>query len=440
MALSDIIQVNISSATAKVAAAGFGIALLLSFTAAWVERTRTYSDIDGVAADWAPTTVEYKALSRMLSQEIRPEKVMVGRCALKPTQVYVISIRTVANSTLYQVKVGANTASFTSDSSATNDEIVAGLVTQINLLSGDTTTAAATGSVGSQVVTMTANAAGNWDEVEVLDRNLMQLAQTHVDPGVATDLAAIKNESNAFYAVANTHNSKLMVDAIAAWAETNKKAFFYQTVDGATINTALSGTDDVAESTRAAAYDYTVGIYHPNSGAFADCAWLGKCLPLDPGSETWKFKVLAGVSAYKLTETEITNARGKNLNVYEPVTPTNSMTSEGVTASGEFFDVIRFVDWLGARIGEDVLTAELNNPKIAYTDDGVAILEAIVKRWCEEGVRVGGLRPGTISVIAGKVADQLTADRAARVYKGLKFNAQLAGAIHKTVVNGNVTV
>lgn len=440
MPMSDVIQVNISSASAKVAAAGFGILLLMSPNAAWVERSRTYADIDGVAADWAPTTPEYIALSKALSQDIRPERVMVGRCALKPTQTYTISVRVVANLTTYRVKVGANTATFTSDASALNDEIVAGLVTQINLLTGDTTTATATGAGGSQVVTMTGNAAGNFDNVEAVDLALLQVTQTHADPGSVTDLTAIKNETNAFYAVANMFNSKAVVDAIAAWAETNKKAFFYSTNDGATVNTPLSGTDDVAESTRSNNYDYTVGIYHPSTGAFAHMAWLGKCLPLDPGSETWKFKSLTGVPTYTASVTELTNAASKNLNVYESLTSVTAITTEGVAAGGEYFDVVRFCDWLAARIGEDVLAAQINNPKIGYTDDGVAILEAIVRRWMEEGERVGGLRKGTYTVIAGKVADQLVADRTVRVYKGLKFNAQLAGAIHKTVINGNVTV
>ena len=72
MPLSDIVSVTISTQNPGVTQAGFGVPLILSQTVAWVERSRVYTDIDGVVADVAATTPEYAAANKIFSQTPRP--------------------------------------------------------------------------------------------------------------------------------------------------------------------------------------------------------------------------------------------------------------------------------------------------------------------------------------------------------------------------------
>lgn len=440
MSLQDIAQVTITTQTAKAQAAGFGVPLILSANAAWAERTRTYTDLTGVGADFATTTPEYKAAAALFSQNPRPPKVVIGRLANKPTQRWSIGVASVLNLTTYKVRVGANTASFTSDGTATNDEIVAGLVAAINALAGDTVTASAVGSAGAQTVQLLGDAPANWNDVEVLDLNLLSIAQTHADPGVAADLAAILLENTTWYAIVNAYNSLAMVTAIAVWAEANGKLFLASTQDSAVITTAKSGTDDVGEALQAAAYARTALMYHPATGSFIGAAWAGRLLPLDPGSETWAYKALAGVAQYTLTPTQRANALAKNVNIYETVAGL-PMTNTGIVSAGEYIDVIRFRDWLVARIQERVASLLANANKVPFTDAGIAQVEAEVRAQLREGVGVGGLSENPMpKVTVPKAKDVSSADKAARTLRNVQFDAVLAGAIHSLVISGTVSV
>lgn len=436
MDLQDIVEVSVTAETSSVAQAGFGIPLLLSANAGWVERTREYKTLSALAVDFATTTPEYAQASKLFSQKPRPEKVVVGRLANKPTQRYTVSVVAVANSTKYLVRVRANWAEFISDANATNDEIVAGLVAAINGLTGDTKTASAVGGAGVQTVQLLGNAA-DFDGVEVGDRALLAVVQDHADPGVAADLTAIKLERNNWYAILNSYNSKAMADAIAAWAEANAKLFVADSNDSVIATTVLSGVDDMGEALRALGYDYSFVAWHPSSDAFFAAALLGARLPTVPGSETWKFAQLVGVTAYTLTDTERSNALAKNVMLYQEVAGV-SITQEGKVASGEWIDVVRGLDWLKARIAENVFRSKVNSLKVPFTDSGIATVEADVRATLDEAVK-NGLLVDDFEVTVPKAADVSAADKSARVLPDVEFTATLQGAIHKTKVHGSVS-
>jgi hypothetical protein len=281
----------------------------------------------------------------------------------------------------------------------------------------------------------------NWNDVEVLDlADLLSIAQTHADPGVAADLAAILLENTTWYAIVNAYNSLAMVTAIAAWAEANGKLFLASTQDSAVITTAKSGTDDIGEALQAAAYARTSIIYHPATGSFIGAAWGGRVLPLDPGSETWAYKALAGVAQYTLTPTQRANALAKNVNIYETVAGL-PMTNTGIVSAGEYIDVIRFRDWLVARIQERVASLLANANKVPFTDAGIAQVEAEVRAQLREGVGVGGLSDNPMpKVTVPKAKDVSSGDKAARILRNVQFDAVLAGAIHSLVISGTVSV
>ncbi len=442
MSLEQIVKITLSTTSVGLQAAGFGIPMILSPRPAWVERIRYYTDLAAVGLDFATTTPEYKMATALFAQKNKPSKIAIGRAANKPTQKYTISVAAVSNLTAYKVRVGATTYTYTSDGSATNDEIADGLAALINAGSGDTTTASTPGGAGSHTLVLTANAPGDFDAVEIFDTTLLSIVQDHADPGIAADLDAIKLQDNSWYFILYPFNSKACALVIAAWAEAAEKIYIAQTSDSNNVTLALGGdpTTSTMGQAKTSAYARTALIYHSAPDAFADAAWCGLCAPLDPGSETWKFKTLAGVSAVAMTATHQTNVDAKSGNHYQTIAGVN-ITAEGVVSAGEFIDVIRFRDWLKARMAERIFAHLAAANKIPYTDEGVAVIQGDVQAQLDEGVLVGGLAASPKpSVTVPTVASANPADKTARLLKNVKFTATLAGAIHKLEITGVIAV
>ncbi len=105
MSLADVVNVVISLTAPPVTAAGFGVPLIPSPNASWVERTRDYSDISAVADDWDPTDPEYQAANAIFSQNPSPPLIEIGRLANKPTMVQTLALLGGAQAATYGVNV-----------------------------------------------------------------------------------------------------------------------------------------------------------------------------------------------------------------------------------------------------------------------------------------------------------------------------------------------
>lgn len=440
MPISDIAQITITSADAGVTQEGFGTPLILSESAPFAERTRTYTDLAGLVADgYAITKPEYLAAQALLSQEPRPAQFKMGKALLKGTQRYDITVATVANSTAYKVWVNGVAVTFTSDATATNDEIATGLAAAIDAAQA-THTGTTTGAALSLKTRVTADAAGNWLSIEVDNPTMLSIAQTHADPGVATDLAAINLYDADWYAlIIPGHASSAVVLAAAAWIETLDKLFLVASNDTEIISVASASATDVAEAVKDLAYARTSVWYHPDPSRFLDAAILGRNLPEDPGTENWFGRSLSGVDAIALTPTQRTNLRDKRANSYYNVTGSSAITFDGKTGANEWIDTVRVRDLLKARIGEAWLTRVLGANKIPYTDPGFAIVQADILQVLKAQVSTGALAADPApTVTVPKAADMSPADRAARNLSGVTFSATLSGAINNIVVTGRL--
>lgn len=437
MPLSDIVTVNITTEGPQVTRAGFGTALILAADTPvdFTERVRTYSNMTAITEDFAADTGTYLMASRHFSQNPKPVSVMVGRLALKPTQRWAVT-PVASNSTVYSMKVNGTTVSYTSDASATVTEIIAGLKTEIDALS-----LAITVSDQTTYMRIVANTAGDFFSIESLDITLLGVAQDHADPGYATDLDAIALENSTWYAILNPFNSAASVAAIAGWAESNEKLFIAQTQDSA-VATIASGSDtsSIAYTLKNSAYVRTTLHYHPQTSAFLDGGLAGACLPLDPGSETWMFKTLAGVPAVNMTDTQATNVLTKNCGTYQTIAGVN-ITREGKVSSGTYVDIVRGRDWLRATMSEDIFAYLAGANKVPFTDRGIAGIEGKVRARLRIAVDQGLLSDNPApTVTVPLAADVSAADKAARTLNNVTFDAVLAGAIHKVTINGVVTV
>lgn len=442
MSLNEHVSITITQDSVGVARAGFGVPLILSVNAAWTERVRSYGSLLEVADDFATDSPEYLAANAIFSQSPHPERIMIGRAAGQPTQRYKVTASIVENGHTYKLRVKGEgfveeVVEFTADSSATDGEIATGLVAALNAVTNKNFTA----SGSTSPISITGDAAGNWFSVESLEPAYLKIEQDHSEPTptLAADLSAIALENNDWYALITLYNSDAYVKAAAAWVEANKKLYIADVSASETITLAASG-GDLADDLHGLAYGRTAVVYHPSPAAMLGAAWLGARLPYDPGSETWKWVQINGVSPVQLTGTHKANLRAKKVNTLETIAGVN-ITWDGTTVDGDYIDVIRGLDWLEDDMQKSVFEALASAVKIPFTDAGVTVIEAAVRASLLRGVSQGLLAPDPEPVVTvPRVADVSQANKAQRYLPDVKFSATLAGAIHKVAINGVVSV
>jgi hypothetical protein len=260
-----------------------------------------------------------------------------------------------------------------------------------------------------------------------------------VSTGVAGDIAAVRAANDDWYALVLTNLGHDVVLAAAAHIETLTKIMIVASAaDGIYSG---GSTTDIAYVLDAASYARTAIMYHPYAAyQYPHAAWIGKCLPKDPGSITWKFKTLAGITVTYLTPTELSAIEAKNCNHYTSIANV-SVTQQGKSCSGEFIDITQSIDFMKARLQEYVYAPLVNADKIPYTDAGAAVIEAEIRAVLNLCIRQGILAASPApTVTVPKVADQATTDRANRYFPDITFTGTLAGAIHSLEVTGTLSV
>lgn len=422
--ISDVVNVTVNVADTKITRAGFGIPLIFDlFTVSgFTERVRTYNNLAAVLVDFAATTKVYKCAAAIFAQERSPTKIKVGR-------------------------QDSGDASITTALGVINteDSDFYCIVTPYKAKS-DILLIAAWSETNSKIFLCSSE-----------DADVITTATTDV----ATALAAYNRTGYLWH-----HQSGVDVTG-ATYTIASGVVTIGQTAHGLKVGdpVTFSGSagvllidgDNIVDTVpNANTYTFTTTLADQASAAvnyfarytFPEAAWAGLMLPSDPGSETWKFKTLAGVVPVprtSLTPTEEANALGKNANLYTPLAGVGA-THEGVMGSGRYIDIQRGIDWVEARIGEAVLTRLLNSPKIPYTDGGATILEGEIEQVLDKAVNQNILGPllddsgDFYRITVPKVKDQSTTDRTNRYFPSITAQAQMAGAIHSLAITVNAQV
>lgn len=435
MGLESIVNVQITRGTKSVSQAGFGVPMILGEHTRFAERIRFYTSLTGVAADFQTTDAEYLAAQSVFAQEKKPTRIAIGRRETPVAQVIDFT-PAVANNTTYLVTINGVAHSFLSSGAADANEIIEGLLALIN--------------AGSEAAVVTASNFGPDTSLKVTSDSAglpftysssanLTAAVTIAHVGVDTDLVAIDDEDPAktWYMLALTSRSVTDIKVASASIEAQRRMFIACNEDANVLTTA---TDDIASWLQSKGYVRTAFIWSDDQAAFPEAAWMGLVLPESPGSETWKFKSLSGIAVSVLTATQETNLGAKSANFYSSIAGLG-ITQEGVTASGEYIDIVRGIDWLQARIQESVFSRLANSVKIPYTDAGAAIIENEIKAVLSEGVRVGLLAADPAPETSVPLVATVSAlDKANRLLPDVTFNGTLAGAIHATNISGLVAV
>ena len=426
--LTDIIDIQISRETTAVSRAAFNVPMFLATHTAFAERTRTYSSLLAVSADFDSLSNVYIAATKLFGQEIRPPQIVIGKRSVDSVSLTVASITGSA-------ELNYNGTIVTTDISGEANAVdaVAALLTafEASTATGLDFTDNTDGSF-----TITPTVAGEGYSFSASSQFTVVNTSSEIWSDALDEVSNVNNEWYAF--TAETH-VRTEVIALAGAIEARNKIYGTSSGD-AQIASAVS-TDDIAIQLFDLGYQRTFVFYSADADTqFPEAAWIGSQLPEQPGSNTWKFKSLAGVTVSGLSSTQSGAVKAKNANTYERVGGV-SITSEGRMAGGEFIDVIVFVDWLEARMRESIFFRLVNTKKIPYTQAGITIIENEIRRVLAEGITTGGLAPNPQPTVT--VPNVLSIDpnlRALRTLEGISFEARLAGAIHFVKVRGTVSV
>lgn len=447
MADTDYVSIQVTQNPTGLTKPGFGTLLHLSYTPAWVERSRTYSGIAGVAVDFPQVNgPEQSAARSWFGQTPVPPKMIIGRGSNKPTkivQLSAVSPTTALTFTyLYNVSgtgITSTQVTFTSDGTPTDAEWAAGVVTALNAVVGKNYTA--TGA--SSPISVTGTNPGDWFAIEVVDVNHTAITETTADPAgsVAADILAINAENKNWYALCTGFNSKAYSIAAAAQVEAlGNRIYIVSSQDTVIINTATTGTADLMDQAKTNGYKRTSVQYHSRPAAFYDAGLCGANLTFDPGQETWALREVTGPGVVNLTDTQRANIVAKNGNSYEAAFGLGT-SFNGMMANGSFIDTRRAIDFIVANMSIAIFVAlRPAGGKLPDTDNGFAVLGAVVRGFLfgVSTTRQPIVDPTTIVVTLQKRVDQSPTDVSTRTYTGIAWNATVQGAVHKATVQGQI--
>lgn len=445
LGIETIVQVQIDRLTKFPTRLGFGTPLILDLNTVQTNRVDTFEDPDDmIAAGFTTSDEAYKCAVALMAQNPKPEHFKVGRRDANVAQVVTFT-PTVANNFTYQVTINGEVHEYESDADATDLEIVAGLLAEIN---GGPEAANVT-ATGTTTLIVTSDVAGQGFSY-VAGTNLTAVLTT-ANVGPQSELLEVIDADDDFYVLLTTDRSELALFQLAAEIETRVKLFAFDTddEDSAELSPASDSTSIFARM-KALGYDRTFYVWTKTSNlpTYPVAAWVGKTIPKDPGSYTFKFKQVNGTSPDdELTPTERNNiirqtsGPTKNGNVYVTIGGI-AIFEEGTVASGEFIDIINGTDWIQARIQENVYSLLVNEDKVPLDNGGIEAVglrvEQILKQAVDRRILRGGDQAPTVSV--PDVTELDNGDRANRFLDGIEFEGSYAGAVHKTRIRGRLSV
>lgn len=450
--IDRIVSVQISLSTVAIKEKSFSDLLVVGPHASSVGRVAVVTGADQLLDMGIDDTDPlYLAVRDVFKQIPTIDKVFVGRQQVDEADVTVTKA-VVGN--VYTLTLGWRDATtgevvsrdvtYTAITADTETLVAAGLATAVAAsLPAIPVTAVATGPA----ITITNNTPG--DAFSVKTKGALLLSVPTSTESLTDALAAIRAENDDWYGIVIT--SRVEADQLdaAQWTEANEKLLGLSSNQAGILDGASE--TDLAAKLQQGQFFRTHLWYHK----LIDTEWIesaitGNRFTYYPGAETWANTRLAGITYDTLAEGESIAARNKNANTFEPFR-NFAITQGGKVSGGEWIDVIRFRDWLAEQIKVNVVSALVNaDGKVPYTDPGIQVIVAAMRKALDQGVSRGGIAPEEHDEANNRVIPSYLVeypesvnvpfnDKANRVLKDVKFTARLAGAIHVVEIKGNLT-
>jgi uncharacterized protein DUF3383 len=437
--ITEVVSVNVTIQDATPAVANFGTIAIFSGDGPLGAGTwqGTYdaspTGLAAMVADgFALTGTAYLKASAIVAQSPRTDKFKIYKKAVKTTVSKVITVTKTTPGFKQVLEIGVGGAftpvSYTNGASETLTTIAAALELLIEAVAGIDSTAT--------VAAITATPVTAGDQIFIRNATrFLTIDDPSADPGIATDLANAALEDPDFFGFVIDGMGGAEIAAAAAWADSNARIFLGVSQDTDIIT---AGSADVGSVIKAASRNFACVLFSRDPASAPEAGIMARQLSRDPGSSSWHMKPITGTIVDNLTATELGVARSKNVMTFVNIKGL-ARTLDGKAGSGRFLDITHGVEWLKARIGERVYAVQANAEKIDFTDDGIAQIEAEVRAQLADAEGRRFIAAGW-TVTVPKAANVSTLDKGARLLKDVKFNATLAGAIHKVVIDGTVKV
>jgi hypothetical protein len=491
--MPDFWNVQVSMVSAGSTRADFGTPLIVGFK----QRTSDVITVCSTAADvlsagYTTSDAEYAVAAAIDAQSIRTPIYKIGRRQLAPTPAVTIT-PTAVNSKIYRLLINGSAAEYTSDSSATVGEICTGLKAAIDALApsawlvdhtytanqtvkndsgkiykctigGVSASSGGPTGIGTAIVDNTVT----WEMIGVvptvtnastyitivspisgqtvfvaIDASSpyvgyagLSLEVTHADPGIATDLTALKVQDPDWYCFSLIGASTEEIEEAAAWATSNNKLYFQ-----ASPNTNLiTSTTNIAGTLLLANNPTVAMVYRADVSNMYEFRVMSIGLAKPAGSDNWAYIQVIGSLPDYLTTTHISNLTTNRVG-YCVLSYGVAEFQEGMTlAANIWIDLVRGRDWwvneLGAALHDaQVAASNTSSGKIPYTEDGVSVIKGVIRAAFLEGVRRNFLVAGSLQITTLPIADVPLAVKATRRYPYVAVAATLTGVINGGTVS-----
>jgi len=490
LSVNDVVNIQVSLSPVAAQQRNFSSLLILGDSGVIdvQSRYRLYTSLSGVAADFGTTAPEYYGAQIFFAQNPQPAQLYIGAWARNATPGTLIGgVLSAAQQALTNFTTITN-GSLTITVNGTQHNLTGVNLSGATSLSG--VAALITIALGG-IATVTWNAVYNYFQFTSPTTGTSSTVGFLTLEGSGTDMSApLGGQSTQGGYVANgiaaetplscvttlagmTNNWYGVMFAAATPPQDSDYVAVAGLIQGLTVSHIFGVTSqeaaalvannstDIGSQLQALGYSRSF-VHYSSSSPYACAGEFGIAFTVNFSGNattiTLKFKIVIGVVAETLTESQAAALIAKNINVYVNYNNNTAILQNGTMANGQFFDTVHGTDALQNALQTAVYNVLITIPtKVPDTDAGVGQLVAAMAGICDQFVTNGLLAGGkwlgpnigilqtnqTITggyyIYAPPVSTQSAAARAARQSPLIQIAAKLAGAIHSVGVVVNVS-
>jgi hypothetical protein len=273
------------------------------------------------------------------------------------------------------------------------------------------------------------------------------------DPGLAADITAIQAEDDDWYGAALDSTGKAEQTVLGSALIAATKSMWVASQDAEIRDGTAANLFLVLQ---AAGNERAVPIWSAHGmNEYPACAAMGKMLTFNPGATTLAGQRLAGVTAsgsnaWDLSTTQLADIRTARGNAYILFGNAGQIDGQaGYCSATRYVDERLILDYLSLNIPVELanaLQARVNSgSKIPYTDEAATVARGAILKVLATAEAWGALiltdTDGTTDFpfSATPAAAQLTADKTARLFRGVVFGCLITGAAQRFVLAGTLS-
>lgn len=332
---NEIVEINISRESRGVTRQGFGKPLFIGTTGfSDNSRVRRYTEISQVEDDFVDGDVELDAARRFFGQELRPSEIKIGYHDPQKIASVEYDVTSPTTGSLdYEFTINGEAVTHT----ASEGDAVRDVIEALEIEFANTVTTA-TFSKSESSFRVSPVDPDTFDYSVATDDTL---TENEVKESYVNAYNYIKSVDTDFYYTTMESHEKVDVEGMADVVQAEKRIFVTSTSDPKSSNSLV--TDDIGTILKNKDLTRTFIIFAEDDKEYPECALVGLQASKSPGTSTWKFRTVSGITASNLSVTQSLSLKGtryeygKGYNTYEDIGG-RKIFSEGRAVNGEFLD------------------------------------------------------------------------------------------------------